>query len=132
VENTNLIRKIELARPGLRKSECKVADLVMAMPDATLGMRISDLAREAEVSEPTVIRFCRAIGLDGFQHFKLQLFRIFLEANAAEHASRMAAMESATKNASEMIESLTLQDNRARQAKITTELIEIVAGAEAL
>jgi F-type H+-transporting ATPase subunit gamma len=66
------------------------------------------------------------------QHFKLQLFRIFLEANAAEHASRMAAMESATKNASEMIESLTLQYNRARQAKITTELIEIVAGAEAL
>lgn len=71
--DNNLIRKIQLALPGLRKSERKVADFVTAMPDAALNMRIRDLAAKAEVSEPTVIRFCRAIGCEGFQHFKLQL-----------------------------------------------------------
>ena len=58
--------------------------------------------------------------------------RSFLESIASEHAARMTAMESATSNASEMIERLTLAMNRARQAAITTELMEIVSGAEAL
>jgi F-type H+-transporting ATPase subunit gamma len=66
------------------------------------------------------------------RHVEFQLFRALLESNAAENAARMTAMESATKNASEMIDSLTLTYNRARQAKITKELIEIVSGAEAL
>ena len=57
---------------------------------------------------------------------------MLLESNAAENAARMTAMEAATKNAGEMIGSLTLVYNRARQAKITKELIEIVSGAEAL
>ena len=56
----------------------------------------------------------------------------FLETEAGEHASRMTAMDNATRNASDIIENLTLLYNRARQAAITTELIEIVAGAEAL
>ena len=56
----------------------------------------------------------------------------FFESEAGEHASRMKAMDAATRNASDLIDSLTLQYNRARQAAITTELIEIVAGAEAL
>jgi F-type H+-transporting ATPase subunit gamma len=55
-----------------------------------------------------------------------------LESEAAEHASRMTAMDNATRNASEMINALTLQYNRARQAYITKELIEIVSGAESL
>ncbi len=66
------------------------------------------------------------------RHVEFQLFRVLLESNAAENAARMTAMESATKNAGEMIDSLTLTYNRARQAKITKELIEIVSGAEAL
>ncbi len=66
------------------------------------------------------------------RHVEFQLFRALLESNAAENAARMTAMESATKNAGEMIDSLTLTYNRARQAKITKELIEIVSGAEAL
>ncbi|MBK8594189.1 MAG: ATP synthase F1 subunit gamma [Holophagales bacterium] len=66
------------------------------------------------------------------RHVEFQLFRYLLESNAAENAARMTAMESATKNAGEMIDSLTLTYNRARQAKITKELIEIVSGAEAL
>jgi len=61
----------------------------------------------------------------------IQIFHALLESVAAEHAARMTAMESATNNASEMIDSLTLAMNRARQAKITREIIEIVSGAAA-
>jgi F-type H+-transporting ATPase subunit gamma len=60
------------------------------------------------------------------------LYRVLLENQAGEHAARMTAMESATRNAEELISSLTLQFNRARQAVITKELVEIVSGAEAL
>jgi len=60
------------------------------------------------------------------------IHRAFLEAAASEHGARMTAMESATSNASEMIDRLTLAMNRARQATITKELMEIVGGAEAL
>src|SRR5467141_606625 len=60
-----------------------------------------------------------------------QIFHALLESVAAEHAARMTAMESATNNATDMIDSLTLAMNRARQAKITKEIIEIVSGAAA-
>ncbi len=63
---------------------------------------------------------------------KTQIFQAFLETQAGEQAARMAAMDSASRNASELIDSLTLVYNRARQAAITTELTEIVSGAEAL
>jgi len=58
-----------------------------------------------------------------------EIFRILLESSAAEHGARMAAMDAATNNASDLIESLTLQMNKIRQAGITKELIEIVSGA---
>lgn len=61
-----------------------------------------------------------------------RVMQAFLEALASEHGARMAAMDSATRNASEMIEKLTLEYNRSRQAAITKELVEIVSGAEAL
>ena len=61
-----------------------------------------------------------------------QIFRALLESVAAEHAARMTAMDSATNNATDMIDSLTLAMNRARQAKITKEIIEIVSGAAAM
>ena len=60
------------------------------------------------------------------------LLQAFFESEAGEHASRMKAMDAATRNASDLIDSLTLKYNRARQAAITTEIIEIVSGAEAL
>jgi F-type H+-transporting ATPase subunit gamma len=63
---------------------------------------------------------------------EVEVFRALLENQAGEHAARMAAMESATRNTEEMISKLTLQFNRARQAAITKELMEIVSGAEAL
>ena len=69
----NIINAIELRRPQLRKSEQKVADHILSQPDTIIYLRIVDLAREAGVSEPTVVRFCRAIGCDGFQDFKLLL-----------------------------------------------------------
>jgi F-type H+-transporting ATPase subunit gamma len=62
----------------------------------------------------------------------MQIWRALLESEAAEHGARMTAMDSATKNASEMIGRLSLQYNRARQASITKELMEIVSGAEAM
>jgi len=64
-------------------------------------------------------------------HLEFQVYRILLESNAAENASRMTAMDAASKNAGEMIDSLTLTYNRARQARITKELIEVVSGAAA-
>ena len=66
------------------------------------------------------------------RYVTFQVYRILLESQAAEHAARMTAMDSATKNASEMIDRLTLRYNRARQAAITTQLIEVVSGANAL
>ena len=65
-------------------------------------------------------------------YVEIEVFRALLESVASEHGARMTAMDSATKNAGEMIDKLTLQYNRARQAAITTELMEIIGGAEAL
>ena len=66
------------------------------------------------------------------RHLAIQVWRALLDSAASEHGARMTAMESATKNADEMIDALTLQYNRARQAYVTKELSEIVSGAEAL
>jgi F-type H+-transporting ATPase subunit gamma len=66
------------------------------------------------------------------RQIEIQLFQIFQESFAGEHGARMTAMDSATSNASDMLANLTLTYNRARQAAITTELIEVVSGADAL
>lgn len=66
------------------------------------------------------------------QAVAVKIYRALLESFAAEHAARMTAMENATRNAGDMIGSLTLFYNRSRQAQITKELVEIVSGAEAL
>ena len=66
------------------------------------------------------------------KYIEVQIFMALLESAASEHGARMAAMDSATKNAKEMIEGLTLKYNRLRQAAITKELMEIIGGAEAL
>jgi F-type H+-transporting ATPase subunit gamma len=66
------------------------------------------------------------------RHLNFQIWRILLESSTAEEGARMAAMENATENAREMIATLQLQYNKARQTAITTELLEVVSGAEAL
>ena len=65
-------------------------------------------------------------------YVEISVFRALLESTASEHGARMTAMRSASDNAGELIEDLTLQANRARQAEITQEIMEVVAGAEAL
>ena len=63
------------------------------------------------------------------RHIEAQVFRVLLESAAAEHAARMTAMDAATNNAAELIDSITLHMNKVRQASITREIIEIVSGA---
>ena len=65
-------------------------------------------------------------------HVAVQVNRALLESSAAEHAARMTAMDSATRNAREMVDRLTLYMNKVRQAAITREIIEIVAGAQSV
>jgi F-type H+-transporting ATPase subunit gamma len=65
-------------------------------------------------------------------YVNVEIYRALLESVASEHGARMTAMDNATNNAADMIQSLTLQANRARQAAITTELMEIISGAESL
>lgn len=81
------------------------------------------------VYEPSVAAVFEALLV---QHLHTQMHRILMESAASEHGARMTAMDSATTNAGDMIERLTLQYNRVRQSAITTELIEVVSGAEAL
>jgi len=66
------------------------------------------------------------------RNISAQIFRGLLENAASEQGARMSAMDAATRNAGEMIDKLTMRYNRARQANITKELIEIISGAEAL
>ena len=66
------------------------------------------------------------------RHLNVQMWKYLLESYASEQAARMLSMENATTNAQDMIKDLTLEFNKARQAAITTEMLEIVSGAEAL
>ena len=65
-------------------------------------------------------------------YVEISIYRALLESTASEHGARMTAMRNASENAGELIEDLTLEMNRARQAEITQEIMEVVAGAEAL
>ena len=77
-----------------------------------------------EPSRPEIYEALKA------KYFVVQIFKALLESQASEHGARMSAMESATKNAGDMIRKLTLQYNKQRQASITKELLEIIAGSE--
>jgi F-type H+-transporting ATPase subunit gamma len=68
----------------------------------------------------------------GEKYIDVDIWRMMLESSAAEQGARMTAMDNATENASELIEELSLLQNRARQSTITTEIIEIASGAEAI
>lgn len=95
---------------------------------ATLTKGTGDFAPDM-IFEPAPEKIVDALII---KHFNVQVYRAMSESVAAEHGARMSAMENATKNAGEMINSLTLTYNKLRQASITTELIEITSGAEAL
>jgi len=90
VKNQPILKEIASARSSLRKSEIKVADFVLSEPEQVMHMRIVDLAQEAQVSEPTIVRFCRAIGCNGFQEFKV---RIAQETAVANNLGQFAIAE---------------------------------------
>jgi F-type H+-transporting ATPase subunit gamma len=107
-------------------SQRPVIDQILPIPRAELTA-----AGEGEdyIYEPDPETLFEAI-LPGY--VRSQIWRALLESAAAEHAARMTAMDSATKNAKELTDSLTLHMNRVRQASITTSIIEVVSGAAAL
>ena len=104
--------------------EVVVEQLLPVVPiqndDASMGEFIYEPSKE-EIMDAVLPR-----------HVTVQIYRMMLESVASEMGARMSAMDAATKNAGELIDRLTLQYNRARQAAITTELMEIIGGAEAL
>ncbi len=88
--------------------------------------------------EPVAVEYIYEPSMEGVlrsilpRHVTVQIYRSLLDAEASEFGARMTAMDNASRNAEEMIGMLTLQMNRVRQASITTELLEVVAGADAL
>jgi F-type H+-transporting ATPase subunit gamma len=103
-----------------------VVDTILPIQPGTMPAGGSSVDYEYEPS--------RDVLLDALlpREIAVRIYRALLESAAAEHAARMQAMENASKNAKEMVATLTLFYNRARQAAITTELMEIIGGAEAL
>ncbi len=91
-----------------------------------------------EQGEPVAAEYIYEPSMEGVldsilpRHMRVQIYRSLLDAEASEFGARMTAMDNASRNAEEMIAALTLQMNRVRQASITTELLEVVAGADAL
>lgn len=84
--SVNLLEQITRSMDVLRKSDRKVAEQILADPNSVTGLRLADLAKLAEVSEPTVVRFCTAIGCDGFQDMKLKLARSLAFGLSTSHA----------------------------------------------
>jgi F-type H+-transporting ATPase subunit gamma len=108
----------------------RVVSLLPCMPIATVAAAGEPDAEHLPYEiEPSAEKL---LGVLVPKAVEVEVFRALLENQAGEHAARMAAMESATRNTEELIEKLTLQYNRARQAAITKELVEIVTGAQAL
>jgi F-type H+-transporting ATPase subunit gamma len=88
-----------------------------------------DHSRALWIYEPDPEEILRRLAPD---YVEISIYRAMLESTASEHGARMTAMQSASDNASELIDDLTLEANRQRQADITQEIMEVVAGAEAL
>jgi F-type H+-transporting ATPase subunit gamma len=98
----------------------------VALPTASATATTSDAAVIYEPDEESILADLLP------RNIAIQIFRALLENAASEQGSRMTAMDNATRNAGDMIKRLSIQYNRARQAAITTELVEIISGAEAL
>jgi F-type H+-transporting ATPase subunit gamma len=122
-----------------------VVETLLPIPCAVFGAGAFRGGRDAAPDDPDAAAADGAAGEDYIyepgdrelfeallpKHVEVQVFRVLLESSAAEHGGRMAAMDNATRNAEEMIETLTLQMNKIRQASITKEILEVVSGAEA-
>ncbi len=131
-ELTSRFKNGELGKVSLLHNEFKSAVSTTQANKQLLplsGNELSDAPTDSYVIEPDPDTLFKTLSVD---YLTLNLFQGILESIAAEQGARMAAMDAATDNAGEMIKGLTLEYNRQRQAQITTELSEIVAGAEAL
>ena len=83
--HTAILAAISAAIPTLRKSEVKVAEYVLKNAPQVIHMRIVDLAQESQVSEPTIVRFCRAVGCNSFQEFKVRIAQEMAMGNSIGH-----------------------------------------------
>ncbi len=114
---TQIVTTQQLVPVQLEQIEAAEEEETPAGPEASY---------EYEPSEADILNNLLPANLD------VQIFRALLESSASEHGARMSAMDNATRNAGDMIDDLTMTFNRTRQARITSELIEIISGAEAL
>lgn len=105
------------------------AEAPAATTDPLVSSRAAVTANVDYIFEPSQEEIVRTLIP---QSLKVQLYKAVLESNASEHGARMTAMDKATDNAGELLKALKLTYNRTRQAAITTEILEIVGGAEAL
>ena len=123
------VDRVEILFSAFRSALSQVPTLETLLPVAVEANRDGGAPPLEHLMEPD-----RPALLDRLlpQFVEVRIYRALLEAAASEHGARMTAMDSATSNAAKMIFSLTLAMNRARQAAITKELMEIVSGAEAL
>ena len=117
-------------------NQFKNAGTQILIEEQFLPIQVSELAKEAGnasnvdyIFEPTKEYIVQELIP---RSLKLQFYKAILDSHASEHGARMTAMHKATDNATEMLKELSLQFNKARQASITTEILEIVSGAEAL
>src|SRR5919198_273156 len=122
-----ITRAMEMvAAARLRRAEQRIAAL---RPYAGAIRRMTRQAAEAAGSEISGLPILQRLVPD---YVEISIYRALLESTASEHGARMTAMRNASENAGEVIDDLTLEMNRARQAEITQEIMEVVAGAEAL
>nr|WP_255605816.1 SIS domain-containing protein [Thalassolituus sp. ST750PaO-4] len=120
--------EIAAAIPSLRKSEVKVAEYVLRAPQQVMHMRIVDLAQEAQVSEPTIVRFCRGIGCNGFQEFKV---RIAQEMAITNNIGQFAIIEDdSIEDICDKIADTTIQ--RLHQVKTQLQSTQVAAAANAI
>lgn len=128
MKNSPILAEISAAIPNLRKSEVKVAEYVLRSPQQVMHMRIVDLAQEAQVSEPTIVRFCRGIGCNGFQEFKV---RIAQEMAITNNIGQFAIIEDdSIEDICDKIADTTIQ--RLHQVKTQLKSTQVAAAANAI
>ncbi len=128
MRNSPILAEIAAAIPSLRKSEVKVAEYVLRAPQQVMHMRIVDLAQETQVSEPTIVRFCRGIGCNGFQEFKV---RIAQEMAITNNIGQFAIIEDdSIEDICDKIADTTIQ--RLHQVKTQLQSTQVAAAANAI
>src|SRR5437764_1574404 len=105
------------------------ADVLGEEEDGDDGDEGPDHSRSLWIYEPDPEEILKRLAPD---YVEISIYRALLESTASEHGARMTAMRNASENAAELIDDLTLEANRQRQADITQEIMEVVAGAEGL